>query len=61
MAKEPEEILYSAADVRRMRNTVKDLKYYLKLEKSRKKKNQQRIKGLVQEIKNLEYSISGRN
>ncbi|OIQ24229.1 MAG: hypothetical protein BM562_18435 [Alphaproteobacteria bacterium MedPE-SWcel] len=61
MAKEPEEILYSAADVRRMRNTVKDLKYYLKLEKSRKKKNQQRIKGLEQEIKNLEYSITGRN
>jgi peptidoglycan hydrolase CwlO-like protein len=61
MAKEPEEIHYSAADVRRMRNKVENLKYYLEQEKSGEKKNQQRIEGLEQEIKNLEYLISGRN
>ncbi len=61
MTKDPEELLYTAADIRRMKNTVKDLKYFLKLEKSHKKKNLRHIKSLEQEIKNLEYSISGLN
>jgi hypothetical protein len=61
MAKQPEEILYSAADVRRMKKTLVDLNYYLGIEETRTKKNKGRIASLKEEIKKIKYSISGKN
>ncbi len=61
MAKKPVEINYTAAEVRRMKVTLSKLKGYLKQEKSRKQKNKPLIESYEETIKNLEYSISGKN